>query len=73
MVQTIKEKQDLMVEENVLKLEVRRLRSILNARADDVFTYALSFFFFSFSPLLRIYMVNVYFLLSFRVCHLLRD
>lgn len=34
--QTVRAKQDLMVEENVLKLEVRRLRSILNARADNV-------------------------------------
>jgi len=32
----IRQKQDLMVDENLLKLEVRRLRKRLNAKADDV-------------------------------------
>ena len=30
------DKQNLMVDENILKLEIRRLRNILNQRADDV-------------------------------------
>ena len=33
---TVREKQNLMVDENLLKLEVRRLRKRLNAKADDV-------------------------------------
>ncbi|KAJ3323692.1 Coiled-coil domain-containing protein 39 [Boothiomyces sp. JEL0866] len=34
----IKEKENLMVEENILRLELRRLRSYLHARSDEVFT-----------------------------------
>lgn len=34
----IKEKEDAMVEENLLKLELRKLRGFLNARADEVFS-----------------------------------
>ncbi|TPX65201.1 hypothetical protein SpCBS45565_g05309 [Spizellomyces sp. 'palustris'] len=34
----IREKEDLMVEENILRLELRKLRGFLNARADQVFT-----------------------------------
>ncbi len=30
------QKQDMMVDENILKLEIRRLRNVLNQRADDV-------------------------------------
>ena len=30
------EKQDMMVDENILKLEIRRLRALLNQKADDV-------------------------------------
>ena len=30
--------QDQMVDENILKLELKRLRDILNSRADDVLT-----------------------------------
>lgn len=32
----IKEKEELLVEENILRLELRKLRSFLNARADNV-------------------------------------
>ena len=32
----IKGKQDKMVDENILKLEIKRLRDILNSRADEV-------------------------------------
>ncbi|KAJ3412119.1 Coiled-coil domain-containing protein 39 [Chytridiales sp. JEL 0842] len=32
----IKEKEELMVEENILRLELRKLRGFLNARADEV-------------------------------------
>ena len=31
-----REKNELMVEENILKLELRKLRGFLNARADEV-------------------------------------
>ncbi|KAJ3398649.1 hypothetical protein CcCBS67573_g04288 [Chytriomyces confervae] len=34
----IKEKEELMVEENILRLELRKLRGFLNTRADQVFT-----------------------------------
>ncbi|KAJ3274245.1 Coiled-coil domain-containing protein 39 [Terramyces sp. JEL0728] len=34
----VKEKENLMVEENILRLELRRLRSYLHARSDEVFT-----------------------------------
>jgi len=34
----VAQKQDLMVNENVLKLEIRRMRMQLNRRADDVFS-----------------------------------
>ncbi|KAI9358333.1 hypothetical protein DFJ73DRAFT_957800 [Zopfochytrium polystomum] len=34
----IKEKEELMVDENILRLELRKLRAFLNARADEVFT-----------------------------------
>jgi hypothetical protein len=30
------EKQDMMVDENIIKLEIRRLRNVLNQKADDV-------------------------------------
>ncbi|KAI8919782.1 hypothetical protein BC831DRAFT_99800 [Entophlyctis helioformis] len=33
-----KEKEDVMVEENILRLELRKLRGFLNARADEVFS-----------------------------------
>nr|KAJ3420255.1 Coiled-coil domain-containing protein 39 [Polyrhizophydium stewartii] len=33
-----KEKEDVMVEENILRLELRKLRGFLNSRADEVFT-----------------------------------
>ncbi|KAJ3392845.1 hypothetical protein HDU84_003329 [Entophlyctis sp. JEL0112] len=33
-----KEKEELMVEENILRLELRKLRGFLNVRADEVFT-----------------------------------
>ena len=36
--QTIKEKDELMVQHDVLKLEVKRLRDSLSARADQVFS-----------------------------------
>ena len=36
----VTDKQDLMVEENILKLEIRRLRSVLNDHADSVMRYA---------------------------------
>ena len=38
LVLVIREKEDLMVEENILKLELRKLRGFLNARADEVKT-----------------------------------
>lgn len=38
MVQQSKQKGECMVEESLLKLEVRKLREILNSRADEVFT-----------------------------------
>ncbi|KAJ2999895.1 Coiled-coil domain-containing protein 39 [Globomyces sp. JEL0801] len=34
----IKEKENMMVEENILRLELRRLRSFVHARSDEVFT-----------------------------------
>ena len=34
----IKGKQNLMVDQNVLKLELKRLRDMLNERADEVFS-----------------------------------
>jgi UDP-glucose:O-linked fucose beta-1,3-glucosyltransferase len=34
----VKEKEELMVEENILRLELRKLRGFLNARADEVFS-----------------------------------
>ncbi|KAI9341964.1 coiled-coil domain-containing protein 39-like protein [Obelidium mucronatum] len=34
----VKEKEELMVEENILRLELRKLRGFLNVRADEVFT-----------------------------------
>ncbi|KAJ3076829.1 Coiled-coil domain-containing protein 39 [Podochytrium sp. JEL0797] len=34
----IKEKEELMVEENILRLELRKLRGFLHARADEVFS-----------------------------------
>jgi UDP-glucose:O-linked fucose beta-1,3-glucosyltransferase len=34
----ITSKQDLMVDQNILKLELKRLRDMLNERADEVFT-----------------------------------
>ncbi|KAJ3311127.1 Coiled-coil domain-containing protein 39 [Blyttiomyces sp. JEL0837] len=34
----IKEKEELMVDENILRLELRKLRGFLNARADEVFS-----------------------------------
>ncbi|KAL3896675.1 MAG: hypothetical protein SGCHY_003920 [Lobulomycetales sp.] len=34
----IKEKEEVMVEENILRLELRKLRGFLNSRADEVFT-----------------------------------
>eukprot|EP00842_Homolaphlyctis_polyrhiza_P005206 jgi/Hompol1/5687/HPOL_004624-RA len=33
-----KEKEDVMVEENILRLELRKLRGFLNSRADEVFS-----------------------------------
>ncbi|KAJ3177443.1 Coiled-coil domain-containing protein 39 [Geranomyces variabilis] len=36
--QKIQEKENLMVEENILRLELRKLRGFLNARADEVFS-----------------------------------
>jgi hypothetical protein len=33
----VKEKEELMVEENIRRLEIRKLRGFLNARADEVF------------------------------------
>ncbi|KAJ3023472.1 Coiled-coil domain-containing protein 39 [Thoreauomyces humboldtii] len=38
LVQKVREKEDLMVEENILRLELRKLRGFLNARADEVFS-----------------------------------
>ena len=35
----VTDKQDLMVEENILKLEIRRLRSVLNDHADSVMRF----------------------------------
>lgn len=34
----IHSKQDLMVDQNILKLELKRLRDMLNERADEVFS-----------------------------------
>lgn len=36
---TTTEKQDMMVDENILKLELRRLRNVLNQKADDVMRF----------------------------------
>ena len=38
------EKQDLMVDENIIKLEIRRLRNVLNQKADDVMRSVFSIF-----------------------------